>query len=115
MAKHEKRRLPEHVDYVTSPGWLAGGDSRAQAGLVRGGPCAVVTTKGVLRFRAPDGSGAAREAYLASFHPGLTPQAVAADTGFPLDIADAVETPVPTPDELRILREVVDPERVFLR
>jgi glutaconate CoA-transferase subunit B len=109
MAKHEKRRLPEHVDYVTSPGWLAGGDTRAQAGLVRGGPCAVVTTRGVLRFRA------AGEAYLASFHPGLTPQAVAADTGFPLDIADAVETPIPTPDELRILREVVDPERVFLR
>ena len=70
----------------------------------------VVTTQGVLRFR-PD----TKEMYLASYHPGLTAQAVADDTGFALDIAGATETPVPTPDELCILREVVDPERVFLR
>jgi len=41
------------------------------------------------------------------------PQAVAVDTGFPLDTEGAVETPIPTPEELRILRQVVDPERVF--
>ena len=51
--------------------------------------------------------------YLASSHLGLTPQAVAADTGFPLDTEGAVETSTPTPEELRILRRVVDPERVF--
>lgn len=28
IALHEKRRFPETVDYVTSPGWLSGGDSR---------------------------------------------------------------------------------------
>ena len=53
--------------------------------------------------------------YLASYHPGLTPQAVADDTGFTLDIDEATETPIPTPDELRILREVVDPEKIFLK
>jgi glutaconate CoA-transferase subunit B len=53
--------------------------------------------------------------YLASYHPGLSAQVVAEDTGFALDIEGAVETPVPTPDELRILRQVVDPERVFLK
>jgi glutaconate CoA-transferase subunit B len=110
IAVHEKRRFPEHVDYVTSPGWLAGGDTRRQAGLIRGGPAAVVTTKGVMRFR-PD----TREMFLASYHPGLTAQAVADDTGFPLDILGATETPAPTPEETRILREVVDPERVFLK
>ena len=110
MAKHEKRRFPEKVDYITSPGWLQGGDSRRQCGLVRGGPCVVVTTKGVLRFR-PD----TKAMYLVSYHPGLTAQAVAADTGFALDIEGAVETPAPTPDELYILRQVVDPERIFLR
>jgi acyl CoA:acetate/3-ketoacid CoA transferase beta subunit len=35
--------------------------------------------------------------YLASYRPGLTPQAVAADTGLPLDTEGAVETPIPTP------------------
>jgi glutaconate CoA-transferase subunit B len=110
IALHEKRRFPEKTDYVTSPGWLGGGDSRAKAGLVRGGPSVVVTTKGVMRFR-PD----SKEMYLASYHPGLTAQAVADDTGFPLDIGGATQTPAPTPEELHILREVVDPERVFLK
>jgi glutaconate CoA-transferase subunit B len=110
IARHEKRRFPEKVDYITSPGWLDGGDSRQKSGLVRGGPAVVVTTKGVMRFR-PD----SKAMYLASFHPGLTPQAVADDTGFPIDIGEAIETPVPTMEELRILRQVVDPEKVFLK
>jgi len=109
IARHEKRRFPERVDYITSPGWLEGGDSRQRAGLIRGGPSVVVTTLGVMRFR-PD----SKVMYLASYHPGLTGQAVADDTGFPLDIDGASETPVPAPEELRILREVVDPERIFL-
>ncbi len=110
IAQHEKRRLPQHIDYITSPGWLEGGDSRQRAGLVRGGPSVIVTTKGMLRFRPTS-----HEAYLASYHPGLSAEAVAADTGFALDTADATQTPVPTADELHILRDVVDPERVFLK
>ena len=109
IARHERRRFPEKVDYVTSPGWLSGDGSRKESGLVRGGPSVVVTTKGVMRFH-PD----TREMYLASYHPGLSAQAVAEDTGFPLDIRQAAETPRPTASELRILRDVVDPERVFL-
>ncbi len=109
IAKHEKRRFPEKVDYITSPGWLEGGDSRIRAGLVRGGPSAVVTTMGVMRFRPET-----RGIYLASYHPGLSPEKLAENTGFPLDVRGAVETPTPTPEELRILREQVDPEKVFL-
>jgi glutaconate CoA-transferase subunit B len=110
IALHERRRFPERVDYITSPGWLSGGESRAAAGLIRGGPSAVITTRGVLRFR-PD----TRESYLASCHPGVTPEEVARETGFPLDLSGAAETPAPGAEELRILRDVVDPERVFLR
>lgn len=110
IAIHEKRRFPPQVDYVTSPGWLTGGDSRWRAGLIRGGPSVVVTTKAVMRF--DPGS---KEMYLASYHPGLTPQAVVEDTGFALRVGGATETPPPTNEELRVLREIVDPERVFLR
>jgi len=109
IAKHEKRRFPEKVDYITSPGWLSGGNSRQRVGLVRGGPSVVVTTMGVMRFRPHT-----CEIYLASFHPGLSAEAVAAETGFPLDIEGAVETPLPSFDEIHILREIVDPERIFL-
>ena len=110
IALHEKRRFPLKVDYITSPGWLEGGDSRWKAGLLRGGPSAVVTTMGVLRFRTDS-----KEMYLASYHPGLSAQAVAEATGFTLDIEGAVETPAPAHEELRILRDEVDPERIFLR
>lgn len=109
IAKHENRRFPEKVDYVTSPGWLQGGDSRQRAGLIWGGPDVVVTTKAVMRFR-PD----SKAMYLVSYHPGLTAQAVADDTGFPLEIEGATETPAPTQEELHILRDLVDPERIFL-
>ena len=95
---------------ITSPGWLTGGESRKEAGLIRGGPSVVVTTKGVLRFRPTS-----HEAYLASYHPGLTAENVSEETGFTLDTADAFETPIPTAEELHILRNVVDPERIFLK
>ena len=110
IALHEKRRFPETIDYITSPGWLQGGDSRHKAGLMGGGPSAVVTTRGVMRFR-PD----SKAMYLASYHPGLTAKAVADETGFALDIQGARETAAPTREELQILRELVDPERIFLK
>ena len=110
IAKHEKRRFPERVDYITSPGWLEGGDSRDRSGLPWGGPTAVVTTMGIIRFRPET-----KEAYLSSFHPGLKARAVAEDTGFVLDIREAEETIPPSDEELRILREDVDPEKIFLR
>lgn len=109
IARHERRRLPERVDYCTSPGWLEGGDSRERAGLPGGGPAALVTTRGVIRWR-PD----TREPYLASFHQGGEPQTIHAHTGFPLDIGAAVETAPPTAIELDLLRRVVDPDRVFI-
>ncbi len=110
IARHERRRFPERVDYRTSPGWLEGGDSRERAGIRGGGPSAVVTTLGVIRFR-PD----TREPYLASYHPGVSVSRIQAETGFPLDVSGAVETPPPTAEELHILRHVVDPEGVFLK
>lgn len=110
IAKHEKRRFPERVDYITSPGWLEGGTTRRKSGLPWGGPNTVVTTMGVMRFRADS-----KEIYLASYHPGLKARSVAEATGFVLDIKEAVETIPPTEEELRILREEVDPEKIFLR
>lgn len=110
IAIHEKRRFPEKIDYITSPGWLEGDDSRRQSGPIRGGPSVVVTTKGVMRFQSNS-----KAMYLANYHPGLTAELVAEDTGFSLPINGAAETPIPTEEELRILREVVDPERIFLK
>ena len=59
--KHEKRRFVEHVDFITSPGCLRGGKSRAESGLPEGGMFRVVTDLAVFSFdetRADEGAGA---------------------------------------------------------
>jgi len=98
-----KRSFPERVDFVTSPGFLGGGDERARLGLPGAGPEAVVTDLGVLRF-AED----TREMELVALHPGVTVAQVQEQTGWPLRVAPKLEeTPPPSPEELRILREVL--------
>jgi len=110
IAVHEKRRFPEHCDYITSPGWIDGPEGRKRAGLPWGGPSAVITTLGVLRFDEQT-----KRAYLASYHPGVTPEQVQENTGFELDVSRAGETEPPAEAEIRVLREKVDPEGIFLR
>ncbi|RLF16268.1 MAG: ketoacid-CoA transferase [Thermoprotei archaeon] len=106
---HERRRFVEKLDYLTSPGWLSGGDSRRRAGLPRGGPIAVVTDLGVLRFDEQT-----KEMYLAEYYPGVKLEEVQANTGFELDVSRAVEAEPPSSEELRVLREEVDPQRLIL-
>ncbi len=106
---HEKRRFVEKVDYVSSPGWLTGGDARKKAGFKRGGPIAVVTNMGVLKFDE-----VTKEMYLAEYYPGVTPEKIQENTGFPIDITRAVLFEAPKEEELRVLREEVDPLRLIL-
>ena len=111
LMEHEPRRLRARVDFITSPGYGDGSpDWRARQGLVRGGPAAVITTLGVLRFDP-----VSHEAYLASFHPFTTPLDVQSATGWPLRLAeDCAPTPAPTTDELRLIREA-DPHGFWTR
>jgi glutaconate CoA-transferase subunit B len=100
LLEHSKRRLPERVSYVTSPGNGDGAGWRERVGLPRGGPSAVITTKAVLRFEE-DG-----EARLASVHPGVTVEDVVVNTGWKLRVLDNVGmTPLPSAAELQAIRE----------
>ena len=106
---HERRRFIPKVDFVTSPGWLAGDGSRAQAGLYFGGVSKVVTNLGIFGF-APD----SRRMRVEALHPGVTLETVREHTGFEVLVAGRVETTEPpTDDELEMLR-ALDPERRFL-
>lgn len=107
--QHEKRRFVEKLDYFTSPGWLTGADSRLKAGFARGGPLAVVTNLGVMKFDETT-----KAMYLAETYPGVAPAQVAEDTGFEIDISRSTETAPPEENELKILREDVDPQRLIL-
>jgi glutaconate CoA-transferase subunit B len=100
LLEHSKRRLPERVSFLTSPGNGDGAGWRKKVGLPRGGPSAAITTKAVLRF-GEDG-----EAFLASVHPGVTAENVVASTGWSLRVAESLsETAAPNADELSAIRE----------
>jgi acyl CoA:acetate/3-ketoacid CoA transferase beta subunit len=110
ILRHEKRKLPLAVAHLTSPGF-AGGKRRAELGLRGGGPHRVITDMAVLGFDTQT-----CEAELLSVHPGISAQKVQDHTGFPLRMPARVpETPLPTPEELRLLREEIDPRGVYLR
>jgi len=111
LMSHERRRLVDRVSFVTSPGHGDGSHRwRKRNGLLGGGPSAIVTTLGVLRF--PEGGG---EAYLATVHPGHTVDEVLSETGWPLHVSDDVsETSAPTDAELTSIRRF-DPEGFWTR
>jgi glutaconate CoA-transferase, subunit B len=107
--KHEKKRFVEKLDYLTSVGWYKGGDSRQRLGLERGGVLAVVTNLCVTKFDEET-----KEMYLAEFYPGVDIERILENTGFHIDTSRAVAAVAPSPEELRILREEVDPQRLIL-
>ena len=109
VTMHERRRFVPRVDFVTSPGFLRGGDSRRRAGLLFGRVSRIVTHLGTLAF--DPGTKALR---LESLHPGVSVEQVLDNTGFDLPVPDRTPvTEAPGADELETLRSI-DPERNFL-
>jgi glutaconate CoA-transferase subunit B len=106
--KHEKRRFVEHVDFVTSPGWLRGHQSRHDNGLPSGGMFRVVTDLAVFGFDATT-----RRMKAISLNPGVTRQQVQDNTGFDVVFdPDLGVTETPTDHELAVLRRL-DPDRLY--
>jgi glutaconate CoA-transferase subunit B len=104
VTQHEPRRFVERVDFITSPGYLSGGDSRARAGLLTGRLGAVVTDLALLDFEP-----ASRRMRLAALQPGVSVSQVRAQTGFELLVSDEItELSPPSPEEIVIYRELRD-------
>ena len=110
LTPHQKRRFPEKVDFCTSAGFLGGRHEREAAHLRGAGPLAVVTDIGILE---PDESG---ELALTALHPGKKAEEAVANTGWALKVAASLrETEPPSAQELRILREELDPDGIYLK
>jgi len=107
--QHEKRKFVKRLDYLTSPGWIDGPGGRERIGLGPGGPETVITNLGILRFAQKS-----KRMYLAACYPGVTPDEVQQNTGFTLDLERTEIFPPPTDDELKILRQHCDPQRLIL-
>lgn len=102
---HNPRTFVAKVDFVTCAGWLTGGDARGRLGL-EGGPEVVVTDLCVMDFHPES-----RRMRLTSVHPGVTVSQVQDATGFELLIEGEIpETDAPTPHEVRLIREQIDPD-----
>ncbi len=111
IMQHDKRRFVPKVDFVTTPGYLTGPGAREAAGLPRNsGPINVVSTLALMDYDPKT-----CRMRLAATHPGVTVEEVIANTDFELVISEhvGVNEP-PSAEELRLLREQIDPERFYI-
>ncbi len=105
----KKRAFVEELDFRTSPGLLGGRDERERLGLSGAGPQLVVTDKCLFRFNS-----VAKEMTLESLYPGVTLEEVQDDVGWELRVAgDLQEATPPGTEELRLLREELDPQGLY--
>lgn len=94
VPNHSRRVFVEEVDFISGVG-----NNKGAAGIKR-----IVTNLGSIDFVTAD-----RSARLHSIHPFHSVDDVVSNTGFPLDIKDITESRSPTEEELKLIREVLDP------
>ncbi|GAB3593623.1 3-oxoadipate CoA-transferase subunit B [Corynebacterium faecale] len=109
MRRHEKRSLVAELDFCTSPG----PDRALAAGFT---PRGLGVTKVITEFGILSRGSIGEELTLTAIHPGVDVDDVIRSTGWDLRISDDLHTvPSPTAEELHLLRDDIDPNRVYLR
>jgi glutaconate CoA-transferase subunit B len=106
ITPHDKRRFTNKLDFLTSPGYLTGPGARERAGLPAGsGPYKVISTLALMGYDPET-----KRMRVESLHSGVTKEEVIENTSFEMFFVDPLpETPEPTDQELKVLREEVDP------
>jgi glutaconate CoA-transferase subunit B len=108
IMRHEARKLNKAVSFITSPGYLRGNDERECMGL-RGGPSRVITDKAVFGFDPES-----KRMRLESIHPNITLDDVLSNMNFePIVPGDVPTTEPPTAEQVRLIREEIDPEGMY--
>jgi len=109
LIPHEKRRLPERVSFITSPGYIRGPKDRKQAGLEGCGPTRVITDLVILGFDQKT-----RTMQVESIHPNVSVAEIRENTGFELRVPEKVRaTEPPTVEQLKHLRTEIDPQGFY--
>ncbi|MCD4656658.1 MAG: 3-oxoacid CoA-transferase [Planctomycetes bacterium] len=111
VTPHSIKRFVKKVDFITSPGYLQGGNSRDESGLPLGtGPYRVITDLGVMGY-----DDESKRMKVIAVHPGFSFENMQENTEFELLKADEIGvTEPPTEIELEILRNEVDPNRYII-
>jgi glutaconate CoA-transferase subunit B len=111
ITRLSKRAFPERVDFITSPGYLDGGDARERLEIRSKGPQAVITDQCIFRF-----DDESKEMILASLHPNATIEKIRENVGWDLRVAADLQTTAPPTDaELKIIRKDLDPQGLYSR
>jgi acyl CoA:acetate/3-ketoacid CoA transferase beta subunit len=109
IMRHNQRKLRQTIAHLTSPGFV-GGQDRQKLSLRGGGPHRLITDNAVIGFDTQT-----HAATLVSVHPVVRLEDVLRETGFPLNIPkDLPPTPMPSSEEIRLLREEIDPQSMYL-
>jgi len=112
IMNHDKQKFVPKLDFLTTPGYISGPGIREAKGLPEGtGPYRVVTQLGVFGFDEET-----RRMRVLTLHPGVDRDLVAANTGFEIPMGENISnTDLPTEEELRLLREEIDPDGLVIR
>ena len=104
LARHTRERFVEAVDFCTASRGLLTDEERRRAGLPPG-KVRLITELGIFEMNHAD-----RLLHLVSLHPGVTLEEVRDRTGGELLVSPALATTdPPTPEQLRQMREEIDP------
>ncbi len=110
ITPHERRRFPERCDYITSPGFLDGPGGRKRAGLNPEFEVAVVTDLGIM-----ESDPVTCALRISGLMPDVTVGEMMAQTGFSPEVASELTVVAPPrPDDLRLLRQELDPDGIYL-
>jgi glutaconate CoA-transferase subunit B len=105
IMRQGQRSFVERIHFRTSPGHSGDPEHDAKRGWLGSGPTSVVTDLGTYVF-----DGSTGEMTLVTLHPGVILDEVRENTGWEPKIAsDLGETPPPSDEELRLIREELDP------
>ena len=111
ISRLDRRVFRKRVDFITSPGLRPEDGSRLKLGIPGAGPTKVITDKAVLEADPVTG-----ELILGGLYPGVDPAEVAAGVCWPLRSGTQLDyIPPPGNEELHLLREVLDPKRLYLK
>jgi len=106
----ERRTFVEKLDFRSALGFGDAPGDRKRLGVPGGGPKKVFTDMAVWGFDPSE-----ETMLVESIHPGFDRRAIVEATGFAVAFAESlVQTPTPTAEELRLIREEIDPDGRFL-
>jgi glutaconate CoA-transferase subunit B len=110
ISRLNPRAFPAQVDFLTSPGQRCKGKSRRELGMPGAGPVKVITDKGILEADPETG-----EMVLTAIYPDVKVEDVKSSVGWPLQARDHLDLIAPPGvEELRLLRDVLDPQKLYL-